>query len=132
MKSFWKDKQSRLIDPELFASRAEELAKEVFDEKRGNLNKSTQVRKFYDEVVRFGGLIQTDPSQFQSLLPYIKMLNAKAAYAAGRDLISPKFKAFISESLALVNDKDDFDAFAGFFEAFIGYYKFQVVKGGGS
>lgn len=50
------------------------------------------------------------------------MLNAKAAYAKGRGLISDSFRDFISNSLKQINDKDDFEVFKGLFEAFMGYY----------
>ncbi len=124
MESFWKDKTKKQIDPELFSSRAESIALKVFSEKRGKYNNPTQLRKFYDEVVRFGTIFRSDPEGFEKTLPYLKMLNAKAAYAMGRELISKGFKDFVSESLAQVRDADDFEAFEGLFEAFMGYYKY--------
>ncbi len=129
MESFWRDKTQKQIDPELFSSKAEEIAKKVFSEASARVNNPTQLRKFYDEVVRFGGIIKTDPGEFDKALPYLKMLNAKAAYAVGRDLISKSFKEFISDSLGQVKDRDDFEAFSGLFEAFMGYYKFYDKKG---
>lgn len=130
---FWKDKAKKQIDPELFSRRAEALAKEIFKEGRGGkLNKPTQIRKFYDEVIRFESIVKSKPSEFEELLPYLKMLNAKAAYAKGRDLISDEFKNFIHSSLDQIKDKDDFNAFAGLFEAFIGYYKYYDETSGKS
>ena len=128
---FWNDRNNRQIDPELFSTTAEDLANKVNLERinsRDKLNKPTQVRKFFDEVIRFQGMIQGDPKQFAELLPYIKMLNAKAAYAAGRDLIGTEFKAFLSESLKQVNDREDFEVFCSFFEAFLGFYKYCAEK----
>ncbi len=129
MESFWKDKSKRLIDPELFAGRADALAKRIQSEATNKANKPTQIRKFYDEIVRFDSILKTNPDDFEAVLPYLKMLNAKAAYAMGRDLISDSFRRFISDSLVQVKDRDDFEAFAGFFEAFMGFYKFYVEKG---
>jgi len=136
--SFWKDKNKKLIDPDLFSSKAEELAQKIFEEQqasRGRANKPTQLRKFYDEVIRFGSMLQGLPvekqqEEFDKILPYLKMLNAKAAYALGRDLVSKSFKDFIAGSLTKINDKDDFEAFAGFFESFMGFYKYYDEKGG--
>lgn len=128
---FWKDRSKRQIDPDLFSTTAEELAKKINLERmnsRDKLNKSTQIRKFFDEVIRFQGMIQGAPEQFEELLPYIKMLNAKAAYAAGRDLIGSEFKVFLSESLKQVNDRQDFEVFCSFFEAFLGFYKYFSEK----
>ncbi len=135
--TFWKDKNKKLIDPDLFSAKAEELARTIFEDQqasRGRQNKPTQLRKFYDEVIRFGGMIQglstgQQDEEFEKILPYLKMLNAKAAYAQGRGLVSKNFKDFISNSLTKINDKDDFEAFAGFFESFMGFYKFYDEKG---
>lgn len=126
---FWKDKDRKLIDPDLFSGKADTLAKKIYDEASNKLNKPTQIRKFYDEVLRFDSMLKTNPSDFENILPYLKMLNAKAAYAMGRDLVSKSFKDFISNSLNQIKDKDDFDAFASLFEAFMGYYKFYDEKG---
>ncbi len=132
---FWKDKSKKLLEPELFSSIAEDWAKEVKnscnkDKKdKPTNNKPTQIRKFYDEVIRFNSIVETNPDEFDNILPYLKMLNAKAAYAVGRkQLVSDKFKQFISESLSQIKDKDDFSAFVGLFESFIGYYKFYYEK----
>ena len=128
----WKDPSKKLLDPDLFSEKAEELAKEIYKEQkenRGKANKPSQIRKFYDEVLRFDSMLKINPAEFENILPYLKMLNAKAAYAMGRDLVSKGFKDFISGSLNQIKDKDDFDAFAGLFEAFMGYYKFYDEKG---
>ncbi len=130
--------QSGSLDPDIFSGKAEKIAKEVFDGQertRGKANKPTQLRKFYDEVIRFDSIIKSCPSEKQSeefnkLLPYLKMLNAKAAYAMGRDLVTQEFKEFISKGLDQIKTKDDFDIFAGLFEAFMGFYKFYDEKGG--
>ena len=124
----WKDKSKKLLEPDLFSVKAENLAKKVSDEGGDRVNKPSQIRKFYDEVIRFKSEIKINPSEFSERLPYLQMLNAKAAYASGRNLVSNSFKDFISSALSQVKDKDDFDAFSGFFEAFMGYYKFYDVK----
>lgn len=129
---FWRDKSKKQIDTELFSDKANKLAEDIYKEQqqsRGKANKPTQIRKFYDEVLRFDSMLKTNPADFENILPYLKMLNAKAAYAMGRDLVSKGFKDFISTSLNQIKDKDDFDAFAGLFEAFMGYYKFYDEKG---
>lgn len=128
---FWKDKNKKQLDSELFSARAEDWAKKIHGEQgrgRGK-NKPAQIRKFYEEVLRFDGMLKTNPGDFDNILPYLKMINAKVAYAMGRDLISTSFKDFISNSLKQVKDRDDFNVFKSLFEAFIGYYKFYDEKG---
>lgn len=128
---FWLNREQRQIDPLLFSETAEAMAKKLNQERvqsRDKLNKPTQIRKFFDEVIRFQGMIQNNPEQFNELLPYIKMINAKAAYATGRDLIGTEFKGFLSDSLKQINDCQDFELFCSFFEAFLGFYKYYAEK----
>lgn len=120
---FWKDKKNKLINPDLFETVAEKLAQKIAEEGTKSCNKRSQIRKFYDEVLNFATRVGNDSLEFEKMLPYLKMLNAKAAYANSRGLISDTFKNFISDSLKQVNDKDDFDVFKGLFEAFMGYYR---------
>jgi len=121
--NFWKDKKNKLIEPDLFSVTAEKLAKKVAEDGSKTCNKRSQIRKFYDEVLNFSARVGKDPIEFEKMLPYLKMLNAKAAYAKGRGLISDSFKNFLLTALQQVNDKDDFDVFSGLFEAFMGYYR---------
>lgn len=127
--TLWKDKAKKQIDPTLFSSKAEEFAATIFKEGQANKNnKYTQLRKFYDEVLKFDGILKTNPDGFEAILPYINMLNAKVAYAMGRELVSEGFKDFISKSIRQIKDKDDFDVFIDLFESFIGYYKFKEYE----
>ncbi len=128
---FWEDKSKKQLKPELFSSEAEKLAIKIQDEKRQSkekVNEPSQIRKFYDEVLRFESMLTINPKDFNNILPYLMMINAKVAYAVGRNLVSNGFKDFISNSLIQVKDKDDFGAFVGLFEAFMGYYKFYDEK----
>jgi CRISPR-associated protein Csm2 len=122
---FWQDKQAQRIDPRLFSKTAEEMALRIGDEnsRQSKLNKRTQIRKFYDEVLRLNGLAQSSDVPFDSVLPQVHMLVAKTAYAKGRELVSPNFLTFIKESVEQVKTKDDLRVFADFFEAFMGFYR---------
>jgi len=126
---FWKDKAKKIVNPDLFSDTAEKIAKAVSNEATDKLNKSTQLRRFFDDVLTFESRLKELPEEkqreeFDRSLPYLKMLNAKVAYAKARDLISPEFKDFIGISLKQLNDLDDFKVFHTLFEAFMGYYKF--------
>jgi len=130
---FWKDKDKKLIEPELFSNIASKIAQDVAKESNERTNTPTQLRKFYDEIIRFDSIIKTKPEEFEQLLPYIKMLNAKAAYnyvreSGGKPLISSKFKDFISSSIESVHTKEDFDVLSSLWEAFMGFYKFEYEE----
>ncbi len=130
--SFWTSNGQ--INPELFSKVADECAIMVCNaglkkDKKGNKklekNKITQLRKFYDEAIRFKEFIQNGES-IDVVLPYLKMLNAKAAYAEGRGLITKEFSNMIKTCLDQVDGKNPqtIEIFVNFFEAFMGYYKY--------
>lgn len=128
---FWKDKESGRIDPMLFSSRAEDLAKKFAHEHetiRSKPNKRTQMRKFFDEITSLNITAKSGRQDFQNILPLVHMLTAKAAYANGRDLVSDAFLDFIKASVEQVTDERDLDVFATFFEAFIGFYRLHGPK----
>ncbi len=128
--NFWKDKEKGLIEPELFSETARSLAERVFsDKKKANANNPTQLRKFYDEILRFEGMVKKEPGEFERLLPYLKLLNAKVTYAEARELVSQAFREFISTSIAQVHDSKDLEVFSNLFEAFMGFYKYNYERG---
>jgi len=125
----WKDREKRIIDPELFSKVAEDWAKKINSDrtqngkKKDKINKRTQLRKFYDEVVRLSTLAKSRRKEWENILPMVHMLTAKAAYARGRDLISSNFMEMIRGSVEQVKEPEDLDLFANFFEAFMGFYR---------
>lgn len=127
---FWKDKKKRLLDPKLFSTYAERMAKELAEDherSKKKVNKRTQLRKFYDEVLRLDSDTrmnrEQDPEYWYRILPLVHMLTAKAAYAKGRNLVSENFLAFIKNSVRQVEDPEDLTVFANFFEALMGFYR---------
>jgi CRISPR type III-A-associated protein Csm2 len=95
-------------------------------------NKISQIRKFYDEVCMWESKIK-DEKTFSEILPFIKMLNAKAAYARGREHVDDKFVAFISTCLSQIKECNQegikaYKNFRTFFEAFYGFYKAERPK----
>jgi len=56
------------------------------------------------------------------------MLTAKAAYAEGRKLVSPNFTEFIRDNIPNIDEPSHLRGFAGFFEAFMGFYKLYGPK----
>jgi CRISPR-associated protein Csm2 len=119
--SFYKNKEKRTLKPDLFSTTAESLAKEFSADER--INKRSQVRKFYDEVVRLNSLAKTNPESWDDILPYVNMLIAKATYAEGRKLVTGDFVKFIQNAISQVQTQKDLDVFANLFEAFMGFYR---------
>ena len=122
---FWLDRSETRIDPKLFSEKARMMAEDLGNENKNQsrLNKRTQIRKFYDEVLRLNGLALSTQVPWDSVLPQVHMLVAKTAYAKGRELVSQNFLNFIQDSVGQVQSKDDLRVFADFFEAFMGFYR---------
>ena len=122
-------KLARPLDPELFNGTARQAAKLIANADR-DANKPTQLRRFYNELVLWDIRVQqvkaSERSQkFQDFLPFIRMINAKAAYAEGRKpkLVTTDFVYLMRNTLAQVTDPETLTHCKLFWEAFIGFYK---------
>lgn len=115
------------LNPDLFNGVARKIAEIIANPRIRKHNKSTQIRKFYDELCLWETKVSQDSEKvdthFTECLPFILMLNAKAAYARGRDLVDANFVKLISDCLNQVKDPDKLRICKLFFEAFLGFYK---------
>lgn len=116
------------INPELYAGVAESMAIKVStknntDGRRRDLNKPTQLRRFYDELVMMHDKVEQNPARFADLLPFIKMIKAKVAYAMGRNNVDEEFKLMMDKVIDGVTSKEDLRQAKLFLEAFMGFYK---------
>ena len=100
-------------------------------ETKKNLS-STQIRKFYEEVLNLKQKLDNG-EDFRKILPYFKMLKAKANVAYQRDVINTNFKTFIEENVDYVTKgenleemKKKFKVFCTFFEAVVAYAKGRI------
>jgi CRISPR-associated protein Csm2 len=109
------------LSPDLFSSTAQEEARRIAGDERSN--KPTQLRRFYDELVLWETRTSQQPGKFAEYLPFIRMMNAKAAYAEGRKLVNPDFVALMSHTLDQVKDPETLTHCKLFWEAFLGFYK---------
>lgn len=129
--SYYKDGS---INPELVTRWAQEWA-DKFAPKRDNKQgyggpkparpiNSAQLRRFYGDVknleMRWQNSKKKDQA-FRDILPMIKLLKAKAAYANKRTLVPDSFRDWIWDNVDLINNEDDFKAFLLYFEAVVGF-----------
>lgn len=114
------------IAVDLFDGVAQTAAETIADNR--NSNKPTQLRRFYDEIVMWESKASLNPDKFPEYLPFIKMLNAKAAYALGRKLVDENYVKLIGDCLKQVETAIDFRHFKLFMEAFMGFYKEKRPK----
>ncbi|MCL2875093.1 MAG: type III-A CRISPR-associated protein Csm2 [Betaproteobacteria bacterium] len=125
------DVQLKDIPQNLFSEIAKEKATKVFEAGGGRKNKSTQLRRFYDELVmwfekvHFERTPQERQAKYQEVAPFIQMLVAKVAYAKGRDYVDGCFETLFAHLICQIKDADSLHHAKLFMEAFMGFYKAQ-------
>lgn len=91
---------------------------------------SAQLRNFHNDAkaleskLRQGGS-RTTQQAYDEYEHLIKMLNAKVAYAYGRDpgkYVSKEFRDFIHKCVEAIKGPSDFEAFMKFLEGTVGFY----------
>lgn len=123
MIKFYTEPDRKAVDPKLFSETALHWAEKIHEKGGEVANKRSQLRKFYDEVLRLNGLAKSNPDDWENILPYVNMLIAKCAYAQGRKKVTKEFMDFLRGGIENVKEGKDLDVFANFFEAFMGFYR---------
>ena len=101
-------------DPNLFDKTAKETAEKI-------QTSQSQMRNFYDYVLNLCD--KAEKEDFSEILPFVKMLNSKVAYAHGRGNVKGEFKAMIETCVSQVGNKENLKCFKLFFEAVLGFSK---------
>lgn len=113
----------------LFADIAQDKARVIAEAGGGKKNKSTQLRKFYDELVMWQEKIALEQDKekraerYKEHAPFIKMLAAKVAYARGRDHVDACFEKLFTHVIRQIDSPDTLKHAKLFMEAFMGFYK---------
>lgn len=115
------------VQADLFDDVARRAAATIAENRKSN--KPTQLRKFYDEIVMWEIKAAMHRDRFGDYLPFIRMLNAKVAYAKGRNnLVDENFVTLMSHCLQQVDSVESMRVFKLFMEAFMGFYKQERPK----
>lgn len=110
------------LTPDLFDSVARDAARVIGDNRRSN--KPSQLRKFYDELCMWEEKVRARQDKFDEYLPFIRMMNAKAAYALGRNkLVDENYVDLLNTCLKQVEDVESMTRCKLFMESFMGFYK---------
>jgi CRISPR-associated protein Csm2 len=122
------------VSVELFASIAEDKAITVARAGGRKNNKSTQLRKFYDELVMWFDKVHLERSKeakgdkYAEVAPFIKMMNAKVAYARGREHVDTCFEQMFTQLIRQIDSPETLKHAKLFMEAFMGFYKVHEEK----
>jgi CRISPR-associated protein Csm2 len=115
----------------LFSDIAREKAATVHQAGEGKKNKSTQLRRFYDELVMWFEKVHFERTpkeredKYKEVAPFIQMLVAKVAYARGRDHVDECFEKLFADLIGKITDAETLRNAKLFMEAFMGFYKAQ-------
>lgn len=113
----------------LFADIAQDAARTIAAAGAGKTNKSSQLRKFYDELVMwhdklaFEKTADARAAKYRELAPFIKMMNAKAAYAKGRGHVDQNFEKLFSHLISQIACPATLKNAKLFMEAVLGFLK---------
>ena len=125
------DVQLKNIPATLFSDIAQDKARTIAAARVGNKNNSTQLRRFYDELVMWYERVQFErtpterSAKYEEVAPFIQMLVAKVAYARGRDHVDECFETLFAHLIRQISDADSLRHAKLFMEAFMGFYKAQ-------
>ena len=113
----------------LFADIAQDAARTIAAAGAGKTNKSSQLRKFYDELVMwhdklaFEKTADARAAKYRELAPFIKMMNAKVAYARGRGHVDQNFEQLFSHLIRQIACPATLKNAKLFMEAVLGFLK---------
>ena len=113
----------------LFADIAQQAAHSLRESGGGRNNKSTQLRKFYDELVMWHDKVAFEKTadaraaKYRELAPFIKMMNAKVAYARGRGHVDQNFEQLFSHLIRQIACPATLKNAKLFMEAVLGFLK---------
>ena len=114
---------------EIFSDIAQRAEKHIKTNK--NVNKTTQLRKFYDELAMWNDRVQlvreNKQGKFQELIPFIKMLKAKVAYAEGRKHVDKSFSEVFNRCIDQINNVETLRDAKLFMEAVMGFCKLEEI-----
>lgn len=85
------------------------------------MNKSAQLRKFYDYCIRLRDMMAYQGKSFPALRADLDRLIPFAQYAQKRRRVSDLFVRFVEQNVAAIGDEGEFRAFLKHFEALIAY-----------
>ncbi len=123
---------SHPISADLFDSVAERAARVIAANGQKQQNKSTQLRKFYDELVMWHDKVfipskgtGSREERLTEYLPFIRMMNAKVSYAQAREHVDASFTQLFRHLIQQIQTPDSLKYAKLFMEAFMGFYKAQ-------
>lgn len=93
------------------------------NKKNDALNRTTQIRRFYDELLMWQEKVGDNQETFKNVEPFIQMMVAKTAYAYGRSYVGKIFLEFMKKLISQIDSPKTLNYAKLFFEAVLGFKK---------
>ena len=116
---YFEDKNKEILKCEYIVEYPKHIVLNLIRNK--DKNKSSQLRKYYDYIVRIKDTLKYDNQIFNKVHVEINRLDYYVSYAESRGKVSRYFVDFIKKNLKNIKTKEDFFAFLKHFEAIIAY-----------
>ena len=84
-------------------------------------NKRSQIRKFYEYVLRIQGLLRRKNNNFGAVEAELKRLIPYVDYAVSRGTVSELFQKFINKNIMAIHNVEGLNAFVKHFESIVAY-----------
>lgn len=117
VRGYYEDAEKKVMRPEYIIKYPKEIVEELKCDR--NKNKSSQLRKYYEFVIRIKDRLRQTNTSYDEMKSEIGRLIPFAEYALTRGKVSDYFQKFISKNVNCIHDEKDFMAFAKHFEAII-------------
>lgn len=88
---------------------------------KSDINKRSQIRKFYEYALAVQGLLQRKDNNFEVVEAELNRLIPFADYAKSRGTVSDLFVEFINKNVTNIHSTSDLTAFTKHFEAIVAY-----------
>ena len=116
-KGYYEDDEKKIMRVEYIVQYPKEIVDQL--KKDRNKNKSSQLRRYYEFVIRIKDRLRQSGTTFDEMKSEIGRLIPFAEYAVTRGKVSAYFQKFINKNINSIRDERDFMAFAKHFEAII-------------
>lgn len=120
---YYSDSQKLKLKKEYIVKYPKDIANKLEEQGRNDANKRSQIRKFYEYLLRVENKMNLPKNDFSSIEADFMGLVPHVTYARQRSVITDIFVQFIEKNAAAVHDEKDLRAFVKHFEAVIAFTK---------
>ena len=118
---YYHDDEKKKLKKEYIIDYSKNIAEALDREGGRERNKRSQIRKFYDYLLRTEQKLYLNQNDFLSIEADLAELEPYAFYAKTRGVVSEFFLSFIKENIKAIHDEKDIRAFVRHFEAVMAF-----------